>query len=120
MNKKTILFIDDEEINLQLFEINFSKKYDVITGSSGHEGLNCLNKFSQIKIVISDLKMPKMNGFEFIKQASKKYQDKSYFILTGYDITEEINHALKTGLIMKYFRKPFNIKEIETAIDTII
>jgi two-component system, response regulator, stage 0 sporulation protein F len=39
-----------------------------------------------------------------------------YYILTGYDITDEIQEALNAKLILKYFRKPFDINEIENAI----
>jgi YesN/AraC family two-component response regulator len=57
-----------------------------------------------------------MNGIEFIRLAQKDFPDISFFILTGFDITDEISEALKDKLIHKYFRKPFNIREIEAAI----
>jgi CheY-like chemotaxis protein len=60
--KKQILYTDDEEINLKLFEFNFSKKYDVITAINPQEGLDCLKVMPNIKVVISDMKMPGMNG----------------------------------------------------------
>jgi two-component system response regulator (stage 0 sporulation protein F) len=118
--KKKILYIDDEEINIQLFKINFQSKYDVITGFSGLDGLSCLETNPDIRVVLSDMKMPKMNGLEFIAKARGKYKDKKYFILTGFDITEEIKMAIETGLILKYFRKPFKVKEIMDAIDEVI
>lgn len=62
------------------------------------------------------MKMPEMNGIEFVKIAKMDLPNKFYFILTGIDITEEINDALNENLINKYFRKPLNIKEIESAI----
>lgn len=118
MNKKSkVLYVDDEQINTQLFEINFSKKYEVITASSGFEGLRFLDKESDILVIISDLKMPGLNGIEFIKKAKNKFPSKKYFILTGFEITPEIHASLENGLILKYFRKPFNIKEIETEIE---
>jgi len=121
MNPKIkILYIDDEEINIMMFKINFSKKYEVFTGLSGNDGLALLAENQDIRIVISDMKMPNMNGIEFITKAKGLYADKKYFILTGFDITKEIQHALETKLILKYFRKPFNMKEIEAAINEII
>jgi YesN/AraC family two-component response regulator len=62
------------------------------------------------------MKMPGMNGVEFIRKAKQEYPYISYYILTGFDITEEIAEALREGLINKYFRKPFNIREIETTL----
>jgi two-component system, response regulator, stage 0 sporulation protein F len=114
--KTTLLYVDDEELNLRLFEINFRKKFNVLTAESGDEGLEQLRANPQTLIVISDMKMPGMNGIEFIRLAKRDFPDISYYILTGFDITEEIAEALNQRLINKYFRKPFDMKEIETSI----
>ena len=115
--KPKVLYVDDEQINTMLFKINFSEKYEVYTASSGLEGLSYLNKEPDILVIISDMKMPGLNGIEFIKKAKEKFPSKKYFILTGFEITPEIQSSLENGLILKYFRKPFNIKEIEAEIE---
>lgn len=115
-NILTILYVDDEPINLQLFKINFEKKFIVETAESGCEGLEILSQNPEISVVISDMKMPGMNGIEFIKKAKELLPDIKYYILTGFDITDEITTALNGKLINQYFRKPFNIAEIEIAI----
>jgi len=112
-----ILYVDDEEINLQLFLLVFKKKFNVITAESGFEGLKRLEENKDISVVISDMKMPKMNGIEFINKAKKKYRNLSCFILTGFEITQEIAQALDEKLINRYFKKPFNSKEIENTIN---
>lgn len=112
----TILYVDDEPINLFHFSQIFEKKYKVITAESGYAGLNMIEKNPNIDVVISDMKMPGMNGIEFIQKAKELYSDIHYYILTSYDITPEIDIALKTGLINKYFQKPFNLQEIESTI----
>jgi len=112
----TILYVDDEPINLFLFSQIFEKKYKVITAESGYAGLNMIEKNPSIDVVISDMKMPGMNGIEFIQKAKELYSNIHYYILTSYDITPEIDIALKTGLINKYFQKPFNLQEIESTI----
>jgi response regulator RpfG family c-di-GMP phosphodiesterase len=112
-----VLYVDDEPINLQLFQLNFKKKYEVFTALSGPEGLRCLETNSNIKVVISDMKMPEMNGIQFISKAKNNFPEITYFILTGYDINAEIAEALESGLIHKYFSKPFNIKEIDSSIE---
>ncbi len=115
--KRTILYVDDEEINLMLFEINFKEKFNVVIADSGSGGLRILEKLPDITIVISDMKMPGMNGIEFIKKAKKLFPNVVYFILTGFEITNEISSALKNKLINDYFKKPFNMREIETSIN---
>ncbi|OQX96960.1 MAG: hypothetical protein B6I20_13665 [Bacteroidetes bacterium 4572_117] len=118
MEKDThIVYVDDELINLQVFEINFEDKYRISTFSSGKEALEFLDNSIDIKIVISDMKMPKMNGIEFIKKAKKKYPEITFYILTGFDINDEISGALNEKLIDQYFRKPFDVKKIESTIE---
>lgn len=112
----TLLYVDDEEINLTLFELNFNRKYKVITAESGDEGLKKLSEEDDIVVVISDMKMPGMNGVEFIKKARETHERMAYFILTGFDINKEISEALSDKIIHKYFRKPFDMAEIEDAI----
>jgi len=118
--KKTLLYVDDEPINLKLFALNFKNKFNVLTAESGAEGYELLKKNPHTSVVISDMKMPGMNGIEFIKLAKKDFPEISYFILTGFDITEEIADALNERLIHKYFRKPFNMKDIESSIMEIL
>jgi two-component system, response regulator, stage 0 sporulation protein F len=115
-NEITILYVDDEPMNLKLFEINARRKFNVLTASSGDEGLNILSQHLSVNVVISDMKMPGMNGIEFIKKAKIEYPDIKYYILTGFDITEEIANALDNNLIQEYFQKPFNMREIEESI----
>lgn len=111
-----ILYVDDEPINVMLFSASFKKKFNVLTAESGYHGLEKLKAQSHTKVVISDMKMPGMDGIEFIRIAKDDFPEISYFILTGYDITDEILEALNDGLINKYFRKPYNLEEIEAAI----
>ncbi len=116
IKSKTILYVDDEPINIMLFKVNFKNNFDVVTGKSGLEGLDLLRSNPDISTVISDMKMPGMNGLEFIKLAKKEFPLINFYILTGYDITTEMQDALKSNLIRKYFSKPVNFKEIQSSI----
>jgi response regulator RpfG family c-di-GMP phosphodiesterase len=112
-----ILYVDDEEANLFLFKINFQSKFSVLTAKSGDEGLALLEaNHDEITVVISDMRMPKMNGIEFIRKAREKFSNICYFILTGYDYDDEIDKAIKSKMVLKYFTKPFEMNEIESAI----
>jgi two-component system response regulator (stage 0 sporulation protein F) len=112
----TILYVDDEPINLMLFEAMFKTNHKVLSAESGLEGLKMLEANSDISVVISDMKMPNMNGLEFIKTAKVRYPNIVYCILSGYDLTDEIQDALDSKTIQKYFQKPFKMDEIEIAI----
>ncbi len=120
MDTIKILYVDDEELNLRVFYHSFKRKYTVLTAYSGEEALKKLEDDNDIQVVISDMKMPEMNGIEFIKLASQKFKDIVYFILTGFEITPEIKEALKNEMIFQYFKKPFNSEAIENSIQQAI
>ncbi len=114
----TVLYVDDEDANLFLFKKSFESIYKVITAKSGSEGLAQLESHkNEIIIVISDMRMPGMNGIEFITKARAQYDNLAYFILTGYSNDDEIETALKTGQIQRFFIKPFEFSKITEAID---
>lgn len=120
MNKFKILYVDDEAINLMLFKINLQKKYEVLTADNGMNALEILSVEKDISIVFSDMRMPEMNGIEFITRAKELYPEINFYILTGFEITTEISKALDNGLIDKYFQKPFNINLISLEIENIL
>lgn len=116
-DKIKLLYVDDEELNLLLFEINFSKRYHVMTSADVNAGLDILKDNPDISIVISDMRMPVMNGLEFIEKAKTINPLLKFFLLTGYEITSDIQAAISAGLILKYFKKPSNLLEIVKAVD---
>lgn len=115
--KKTILYVDDEPINLRLFALNLKRDFNVLTAESAAQGISVLNANNEISVVISDMRMPGMNGLEFILKARNDRKDIKYFILTGYDITFEIAQALANGIIIEYFSKPFEARKIIDVIN---
>jgi len=117
MDQKTkILCVDDEFFNLQLFRINLRKKYDVLMAENGFEALKILENHPEIKVVFSDIKMPLMDGMEFMELANERYKDKMFFVITGFEKTDEILAAINNGLVVRYFSKPYSFTEIDDAI----
>jgi two-component system, response regulator, stage 0 sporulation protein F len=115
--KQTVLYIDDEFTNLLLFEEIFREWFEIIIVESGHKALKILEQKPEIKAIVCDMKMPIMNGIEFISKAKTMFPDKVYFILTGFDINQEISEAIHKGLIFKYFQKPLHVDEIYKSIN---
>ena len=95
-----ILYVDDEEANLFIFKAHFRRKYHILTAPSGIAALDILEKYyNEIAIVISDMRMPVLNGLEFVTRAKEKYSDITYFILTGFDQNDKIDTAVENNLI---------------------
>jgi two-component system, response regulator, stage 0 sporulation protein F len=113
-----ILYVDDEPLNLELFEMFFKAQYDVLTARDGFEGLLTLRENPSSALIISDMRMPRMSGLEFIKQAKVDFPEKKFYILTGYGLTKEIQLAIDAGLVQYCFGKPFNVEEISLEIKT--
>jgi two-component system, response regulator, stage 0 sporulation protein F len=115
-----LLYVDDEPINLRLFELTFQNMFDVKTAISGMAGLEKLDQEKDIHIVITDFRMPVMNGLEFIQEAYKKYSNKTYYVLSGYEQTPAIAEAINNKIIKRYFMKPFNKTILEEEIRSCI
>lgn len=115
-----ILYVDDEEINLQIFELYFEDKYEIHTAEDGIQALDILDRHVDINIVVSDMRMPIMNGIEFIEKAKIKYPNVNYFILSGYELNQELRDALERNLISNYFKKPLDVDEIELAFSNAV
>jgi len=112
-----ILYLDDEDINLFLFEANFKKKFEVLTANTSEKAMTILEENKdKIIVVISDMRMPVLSGVEFVQQAKEKYSNIFYYILTGFEYSEEIENAIESDLIQKFFKKPFNVSEIEEEV----
>jgi len=115
-NVKEVLYVDDEHVNLLLFESLFGKKFTIHTADSGAKGLEMLRNNPQIVLVVSDMKMPEMDGLSFVKAARDAFPEVKFFILTAYDISDEIEDALSNGVITGYFQKPFQSATIERTL----
>ena len=118
--KTKVLYIDDEIVNLELFQVLFSDKYQVAIAASGMDGLTILQNNPDIRLVVCDLKMPKMNGLEFIRLAKPQYPEIVFMLLTGYELTDEIQMMINSKHIAKYIRKPYRKGEIEAVFGSYI
>lgn len=115
-----VLYVDDEDVNLFLFEQMFKEYFSIKTAISAESALEVLDTTPEIEIIFSDMRMPLMNGIEFIKKARERYPNKTYYILTGYSINNEIKGAISEGVISKYFQKPFDVKAIVKEIEILM
>lgn len=114
--KPKILYVDDEPMNLELFEANFSARYDVLICTNGLEAFEILQENADLKAVISDLKMPEINGFDFVAKVKDRFPEMKCFLMSGYDFDDQIANAIKTGLILDYFMKPFELNKIRATL----
>jgi len=112
-----ILCVDDEENVLKsLKRLFLDSEYGIHVATSGEEGLEILEKTEPVQIVISDYRMPKMNGVDFLKMVYKQWPDTIRIVLSGYADTTSIVEAINVGHIYKFIPKPWNDDELKVAI----
>ncbi len=113
--KINILIVDDEiDILKSLGRVLEAEGYSCFLTGSGEEALEIL-KHNEIHIILSDIKLPKINGIELLKIVKKNYSNIQVVMLTGYGSIESSIEAIKHGAF-GYLLKPFNIEEIFNEI----
>lgn len=115
--KYTILVVDDEIDNLQLFIRTFRKKYNILSANSAYEAIEML-KNNKVDMIISDNKMPEMNGVELLKETLAICPDAVRILLTAYTDTESLINAINTAKIYRYIKKPWSIPDLTSIIES--
>ena len=112
----TVLFVDDEaNILASLKRLFRPQGYRIFIAVSGAAGLEIMAK-EKVDLVVSDMRMPEMNGAQFLEQARQKWPDAVRILLTGYaDIGSTID-AINKGQIYRYLSKPWEDNDIIIAV----
>ncbi len=90
--------------------------YEILVAESGEHGLAMLAEEEGIRMVISDYRMPEMNGVEFLRQVYEKDPDTIRIVLSGYADTASVVEAINQGQIYKFIPKPWNDEELLSTV----
>lgn len=116
--KHTILIADDEENNLQLLKRTFRGSYNILTAVNGLEALNIVKEHAdEISLIVSDQKMPVMEGTEFLKQVNEINPQIVKILLTGHTGTDILVSAINECNLFQYILKPFEPEELKIAVE---
>ena len=114
---KKVLIVDDEETLTWSMAKSLSRdrdKYEIEIANNGKEALNVLSKMP-IDLVISDIRMPDINGLDLLVQIKRDYPETKVIIMTAYGSSDVQKKASKRGSLY-YIEKPFEINEIRKLI----
>jgi two-component system sensor histidine kinase/response regulator len=114
--KHTILCVDDEADNVDALERLFRTKYKVLKATSGSDALKILDK-NRVTLIISDQRMPKMTGVEFLTKSLTTHPDAIRVLLTGYADIEVVIEAINSGQIYRYVNKPWDPVDLVNTVD---
>jgi signal transduction histidine kinase len=114
-NFRNLLVIDDEPEIVKALTRQFRRTYNVFSTTNAEEAFAILER-EHIQVVISDQRMPGMNGVEFFERIKFKYPDALKLILTGYSDIEAVIGAINEGQVFRYVTKPWNPEELDIII----
>jgi two-component system response regulator (stage 0 sporulation protein F) len=119
MDKKRILVVDDEESSrIGLSKILDKAGYDVIIAEDGREALKKL-KQEVCDLVITDMKMPHMDGIELLKAIKESNSKVGVIIVTAYGEVDSYLEAMNLGAF-EYLNKPIKIDELKKVITKVL
>ena len=108
--QKSVLVVDDDEMNLARTKRILKKEYEVFLANSGKDGLRIL-RTKKVDLVLLDIEMPKMNGFVTFQRMKEFVDDVPVIFLTASGLEDDVLSAIKLGAV-NYLKKPFQPEEL--------
>ncbi len=115
-----VLIVDDEPRLLMAIKRALHKRFDIDTAQSGKEGLEKIKKAGNYAVVISDLKMPVMDGIQFLSRVKEISPDTVRIMLTGFAELDTAIEAVNSGNVFRFLTKPCSTETLANAIEAAI
>lgn len=112
-----LLFVDDEPNILKSLKRLFrGEEYNILLAENGEIGLKILSE-NPVDLIISDMRMPQMDGAEFLSRAAERWPNTIRILLTGYADMESTINAVNKGKIYSYCSKPWEDNELKILVN---
>ena len=118
--KARVLFVDDEANILDTFRTSLRKLYAVDTALGPEIGLQKVKSGGPWAVVVSDLKMPGMDGIEFLAKVQTLAPDTVRVMLTGFADLETSIQAVNKGQVFRFLTKPTPLDELKQTLEVCI
>jgi DNA-binding NtrC family response regulator len=110
-----VLVVDDESDILRAFELSYGDDFTVLTAEGGARALDVL-KNEDVSVIVSDQRMPGMDGSEFLERSMAVRPNSVRIVLTGYTDIDALVRAVNRSRIYRYLTKPWDDEEMRTAL----
>jgi signal transduction histidine kinase len=111
-----VLFLDDEEGNLNSFRAAFRRDYDVYVAQTPEKAFEIIQAI-QPPVIISDQRMPRMSGVEFLNTVRQTHPESMRLLITAYADLKDIIDAINRGNIYRFIAKPWSEDELRMGIE---
>ncbi|MGD1939053.1 MAG: SpoIIE family protein phosphatase [Cyanophyceae cyanobacterium] len=114
--KQKLMVVDDEPDNLDLLFRTFRRDFKVYKAESGFQALDVLEAEGEMAVIVTDQRMPGMNGTEFLSKTVDRYPDTVRIILTGYTDVDDLVGAINSGKVYRYITKPWSPDNLKATV----
>lgn len=115
-SKLKLMVVDDEPDNLDLLYRTFRRDFRVYKADGAMKALELLDSQGEMAVIISDQRMPLMNGTEFLSKTVERFPETIRILLTGYTDVEDLVEAINSGKVFKYITKPWNPENLKAVV----
>ena len=119
LDKPLIMLVDDEVENINVLRQLLEDNFQIITGLNGAEAIELIDNMvdpTKVQLIITDQRMPKVTGVEFLEKIVDRMPDTIRIILTGYSDTQVIIDAINKAKLYKFMTKPFDPVELSLTV----
>lgn len=114
--KVNVLYVDDEIENLSAFKASFRRLYNVYIAESAEEAEKILEQ-NEVEVILTDQRMPKTTGIEFLQSIIPKYPEAIRILVTGYSDINAVKDAINKGEVYRYIEKPWDTDFMKMIIE---
>lgn len=120
MNRPVVLLVDDEPSLVEGLELRLrSKAFRVLTATSAKEALELMSQ-QEVAVVVSDERMPGMQGSEFLSVVAKSFPETARIILTGQASVEAAMRAINDAKVAHFLTKPCDAKALKALVEKLL
>lgn len=114
--RSTVLLVDDEANILASLKRTLRREgYDILTAESAAEGFSLLAR-NDVQIIISDQRMPEMNGTEFLSRVKSLYPNTVRMVLSGYSEISAVTDSINKGAVYRFMLKPWDDEKLKVEV----
>jgi len=113
-----VVYVDDEAINLRVFEANFKERFRIKTFQTAAHALEfVIQNAQEIGVLITDQRMPEMTGVQLLEKVKHAAPDSQRMMLTAFADMQAMSDAVNLGQVTRYFGKPWSKEELGAALE---